>query len=98
MSNINSQGIISVLKSEIENYDSKVQVEETGRVISVGDGIANVYGLQRVMYGELVEFENGTTGIAQSLEQKTIGCVLLGSDHGIVEGYAYGQAGRRSRR
>ena len=96
MSNINSQGIISVLKSEIENYDSKVQVEETGRVISVGDGIANVYGLQRVMYGELVEFENGTTGIAQNLEQKVIGCVLLGSDHGIVEGSKVTRTGKQA--
>ena len=96
MSNINSQGIISVLKSEIENYDSKVQVEETGRVISVGDGIANVYGMQQVMYGELVEFENGTTGIAQNLEQKVIGCVLLGSDHGIVEGSKVTRTGRQA--
>ncbi len=96
MSNINSQGIISVLKSEIENYDSKVQVEETGRVISVGDGIANVYGMQQVMYGELVEFENGTTGIAQNLEQKVIGCVLLGSDHGIVEGSRVTRTGRQA--
>ncbi len=96
MSNINSQGIISVLKSEIENYDSKVQVEETGRVISVGDGIANVYGMQQVMYGELVEFENGTTGIAQNLEQKVIGCVLLGSDHGIVEGSTVTRTGRQA--
>ena len=96
LSNINSQGIISVLKSEIENYDSKVQVEETGRVISVGDGIANVYGMQQVMYGELVEFENGTTGIAQNLEQKVIGCVLLGSDHGIVEGSKVTRTGRQA--
>ena len=71
LSNVNSQGIISVLKSEIENYDNKAQVEEIGRIISVGDGIANVYGLEHVMYGELVEFENGTTGIAQNLETKS---------------------------
>ena len=96
MSNINSKGIISVLKDEIENYDSKVQVEETGRVISVGDGIANVYGLQSVMYGELVEFENGTAGIAQNLEEKVIGCVLLGSDHGIVEGTAVKRTGKQA--
>ncbi len=96
MSNINSQGIISVLKSEIENYDNKAQVEEVGRVISAGDGIANVYGLQHVMYGELVEFENGTTGIAQNLEQKSIGCVLLGSDHGLVEGSTVTRTGREA--
>ncbi len=96
MSNFKSQEIISVLKNEIENYDSKVQVEETGNVISVGDGIANVYGLQNVMYGELVEFENGTTGIAQNLEPKVIGCVLLGSDHGIVEGSKVTRTGRQA--
>ena len=96
MSNVNSQGIISVLKSEIENYDNKAQVEEIGRIISVGDGIANVYGLEHVMYGELVEFENGTTGIAQNLETKSIGCVLLGSDHGLVEGSKVTRTGKQA--
>ena len=86
MSNNNSQRIISVLKNEIENYDNNAKVEETGRVISIGDGIAQVYGLQHVKYGELVEFENGTVGMAQNLEPKSIGCVLLGTDHGLVEG------------
>ena len=96
MSNSNSQGIISVLKSEIENYDSKAQVEEVGRVITLGDGIAKVYGLQHVMYGELVEFENGTTGIAQNLEEKTIGCVLLGSEEGLVEGSTVKRTGKQA--
>ncbi len=96
MSKNNSQGIISVLKSEIENYDSKAQVEEVGRVITLGDGIANVYGLQHVMYGELVEFENGTTGIAQNLEEKTIGCVLLGSEEGLVEGSTVKRTGKQA--
>jgi len=86
LSNNNSQRIISVLKNEIENYDNNAKVEETGRVISIGDGIAQVYGLQHVKYGELVEFENGTVGMAQNLEPKSIGCVLLGTDHGLVEG------------
>ena len=96
MSKNNSQGIISVLKSEIENYDSKAQVEEVGRVITLGDGIANVYGLQHVMYGELVEFENGTTCIAQNLEEKTIGCVLLGSEEGLVEGSTVKRTGKQA--
>lgn len=86
MSNNNSQRIISVLKNEIENYDNNAKAEETGRIISIGDGIAQIYGLQHVKYGELVEFENGTMGMAQNLEPKSIGCVLLGSDHGLVEG------------
>ncbi len=84
--NLNSQRIISVLKNEIDHYDNRAQVEETGRIVTVGDGIANVYGMKNVMYGELVEFENGTMGIAQNLEPNSIGCVLLGSDRGLVEG------------
>ena len=86
MSNISQNDIISVLKNEIEDYDVKMSVKETGTVISIGDGIANVYGLDNVMYGELVEFETGVRGIVQNLEMKTIGCVLLGSDYGITEG------------
>ncbi|MDD3393627.1 MAG: F0F1 ATP synthase subunit alpha, partial [Anaerotignum sp.] len=57
-----------------------------GSIISIGDGIANVYGLDHAMYGELVEFETGVLGIVQNLEMKTIGCVLLGSDYGLTEG------------
>lgn len=86
MSNINQNEIISVLKSEIEDYEIKTSVKETGTIISIGDGIANVYGLDNAMYGELVEFETGVRGIVQNLEMKTIGCVLLGSDYGLTEG------------
>lgn len=86
MSNINQKDIISVLKSEIEDYEVKTTVKETGTVISIGDGIATVYGLDNAMYGELVEFETGVRGIVQNLEMKTIGCVLLGSDYGLTEG------------
>lgn len=86
MSNINQNDIISVLKSEIQDYEIKTTVKETGTVISIGDGIANVYGLDNAMYGELVEFETGVRGIVQNLEAKTIGCVLLGSDYGLAEG------------
>lgn len=86
MSNINQNEIISVLKSEIEDYEIKTSVKETGTIISIGDGIANVYGLDNAMYGELVEFETGIRGIVQNLEMKSIGCVLLGSDYGLTEG------------
>ena len=88
--------IVSVVKKEIESYDSKTQVEEVGRVMSIGDGIANVYGLQGTMYGELLEFENGTTGIAQNLEHSSIGCVLLGSDRGLVEGSSVKRTGKQA--
>ena len=71
MSNVDSQKIISVLKSEIENYDNEAKTEEVGRILSVGDGIATIYGLQHAKYGELLEFENGTEGMVLNLEQKT---------------------------
>lgn len=86
MSNINQKDIISVLKSEIEDYEIKTIVKETGTIIGIGDGIANIYGLDNAMYGELVEFETGVRGIVQNLQAKTIGCVLLGSDYGLTEG------------
>ncbi len=86
MGKLNQSDIISVLKSEIEDYDIKMSVKETGTVIGLSDGIAAVYGLNKAMYGELVEFETGVRGIVQNLETKTIGCVLLGSDYGLTEG------------
>ncbi len=83
---MNASEIISVLKSEIEDFDRKSAMQETGTVVTIGDGIASVYGIENAMYGELVEFETGVRGIVQNLETKTIGVVLLGSDHGITEG------------
>lgn len=83
---MNASDIISVLKSEIADFDRKSALMETGTVVRAGDGIATVFGLQKVMYGELVEFENGTRGIVQNIESKTVGVVMLGSDRGITEG------------
>jgi len=96
LSNIKQNDIISVLKSEIENYDIKTTVNETGAVISIGDGIANIYGLDNAMYGELVEFETGVRGIVQNLSMKTIGCVLLGSDYGLTEGSKVVRTGKKA--
>lgn len=96
MSNISQNDIISVLKSEIEDYDVKMSVKETGTVTSIGDGITTVYGLDNAMYGELVEFETGVRGIVQNLEMKTIGCVLLGSDYGITEGSKVARTNKRA--
>ena len=86
LASFNQDEIISVLKSEIENFDLKTVVKETGRVTNISDGIVTVYGLDEAMYGELVEFETGVRGIVQNLEMKSISCVLLGSDYGITEG------------
>jgi len=83
---IKQNEIISVLKNEIENYDIKTTINETGAIIQIGDGIATIYGLENAMYGELVEFETGVNGIVQNLEMNTIGVVLLGSDYGLKEG------------
>ena len=96
MSTMNASEIISVLKSEIEDFDRKTGVQETGTVVRVGDGIATVFGMQRAMYGELVEFETGVRGIVQNLETKTIGVVLLGSDYGITEGTSVVRTGKRA--
>lgn len=82
---LHANEIISVLKTEIEDFDRKASVQQAGTVLKVGDGIATVRGLQDVMYNELVEFENGVRGIVQNLEKDSIGVVLLGSDYGITE-------------
>ena len=96
MSNINPEEIISVLKSEIEDYDVKTEIQETGTVVSVGDGIANVDGINHAMYGEIVEFENGVRGLVQNIEMKTIGVVLLGSDRELTEGSKVVRTGKKA--
>ena len=96
MSNVDSQKIISVLKSEIENYDNEAKTEEVGRILSVGDVIATIYGFQHAKYGELLEFENGTEGMVLNLEQKTVGCVLFGTQNGLVEGSTVKCTGREA--
>ena len=96
MSTIDPSEIISVLKSEIEDYDIKTQVSETGTVIAAGDGIATVYGINHAMYGEIVEFETGVRGIVQNLEMKTVGVVLLGSDKGLTEGSKVVRTGKKA--
>ena len=87
MSTISSQDIISIIKSEIEDYDSRVAEEqEVGTVIWVGDGIAIVYGIDHAMYGEIVIFENGSKGMVQDIRKNEIGCILFGKDTEISEG------------
>jgi F-type H+-transporting ATPase subunit alpha len=78
--------ISSVIKEEIRQFSGLIDIAEAGSVIQVGDGIARVYGLSKCMSGELLEFENGTYGIALNLEEDNIGAVLLGPDDGIKEG------------
>ena len=78
--------ISSIIKERIENFELNVDIEETGKVISVADGVANVYGLKNVMAGEMVEFENGERGMALNLEESSVGIVVLGSCNEIKEG------------
>jgi F-type H+/Na+-transporting ATPase subunit alpha len=86
MAQIQADEIARLLRDEIEHYDKAVNVSETGSVISVGDGIARVYGLENVMSGEMVEFPHGVTGIALNLEEDQVGAVLLGEYQEIKEG------------
>ena len=96
MSAINPDEIISILKEEIENYDEISQNQEVGTVISVGDGIAVVYGIDHAMYGEVVVFENGLKGMVQDIRSNSMGCILFGSDSGIREGTRVTRTGRQA--
>ena len=78
--------ITKIIRSQITNYENKIEVSETGVVILVGDGIAKASGLDKCMAGELVEFPDGSYGMAQNLEEETVSIVILGSDQGIKEG------------
>ena len=86
MSAISAENIISIIQSEIENFEWEEKDRETGKVIWVGDGIATIYGIEHAMYGEIVVFENGTKGMVQDIRQNEIGCILFGRDTGIKEG------------
>ena len=86
MSAINSEEVISILKTEIENFDLEFKEHEVGTVIWVGDGIATIYGIEHAMYGEIVIFENGVKGMVQDIQRDQIGCIILGRDNGIKEG------------
>ena len=91
-----SSDIISVLKTEVRDFDVRSGATETGFITKLGDGIASVFGMHGVMYGELVEFENGVRGIVQNLEEKSVGVVLLGDDHGLTEGSSVIRTGKRA--
>ncbi|HEV2201139.1 MAG TPA: F0F1 ATP synthase subunit alpha [Bryobacteraceae bacterium] len=94
MAQIQADEISRLLREEIENYEKAVNVAETGAVISVGDGIARIYGLENVMAGELIEFTGGVSGIALNLEEDQVGAVLLGEYSGIKEGDEVRRTGR----
>ncbi|MFC7053203.1 F0F1 ATP synthase subunit alpha [Hansschlegelia quercus] len=83
---IRAAEITSILKDQIQNFGQEAEVSEVGQVLSIGDGIARVYGLDNVQYGEMVEFPGGVRGMALNLESDNVGVVVFGADRGIAEG------------
>ena len=83
---INPSEITKILKEQIKNLGDKTEVSEIGKVLSVGDGIARVYGLDNVQSGEMVEFKDGSKGMALNLESDNVGIVIFGDDKSIKEG------------
>ena len=86
--------ITKIIREQIKNYENRMEASETGIVILVGDGIAKVSGLDKCMAGELVEFPNGSYGMAQNLEEDTVSVVILGTDNGIKEGDTVKRTGK----
>ena len=86
--------ITKIIRSQIKNYENKMEASETGVVILVGDGIAKASGLDNCMAGELLEFPNGSYGLAQNLEEDTVSIVILGTDNGIKEGDTVKRTGK----
>ncbi|MBQ8742630.1 MAG: F0F1 ATP synthase subunit alpha [Clostridia bacterium] len=92
--NVRPEEISNVIKEQIKNYRSKIEMKETGSVILVGDGIARVYGLRECMASELLEFEDGSYGMAQNLENETVSVALLSDNNSIREGSVVKRTGR----
>jgi len=90
---LNADEISSIIKERIENFDIDIDISEIGKVVGLADGITSVYGLNNVMAGEVVEFENGTKGLVQNLEEASVGVVILGSMEGIKEGMSVKRLG-----
>ena len=89
-----TQELSSIIKEQIRNYSSRLEMKETGTVVLVGDGIASVYGLRECMAGELLEFDDGSTGLAQNLETDTVSVAVLTVGDGIHEGTGVRRTGK----
>jgi F-type H+-transporting ATPase subunit alpha len=94
MINIRPDEISNIIRQQIETYDQEVQIDNVGTVLQIGDGIARVYGLEQVMAGELLEFEDKTVGIALNLENDNVGVVLMGTGIDILEGSSVKSTGK----
>src|ERR1700744_1101522 len=86
MATIQANEITELLRQQIENYEQRIQVDEVGTIVTLGDGIARVHGLDKVMAGELIEFPHGVAGLAMNLEEDQVGSVLMGDYTEIREG------------
>ena len=91
---VKADEISSILKEKIADFDLSTDMAEVGKVLSVGDGIARVFGLDKVQLNEMVEFENGIKGMALNLEEDSVSVVLFGSDEGIREGDVVKRSGK----
>jgi F-type H+-transporting ATPase subunit alpha len=91
---IQADEISSIIKERIENFELNVDINETGKIVSYGDGIAQVYGLNNIMAGEMVEFEDGTQGLVMNLEESSVGIVVLGRAKALREGMSVKRLGR----
>src|SRR4028118_1789334 len=94
MAAIRPDEISNIIRQQIEQYDQDVKVANVGTVLQVGDGIARIYGLDKVMSGELVEFEDGSVGIALNLEEDNVGAVLMSDGRNIQEGSSVKATGK----
>ncbi|HVZ83685.1 MAG TPA: hypothetical protein VG893_08415, partial [Terracidiphilus sp.] len=94
MAQIKADEITQLLREQIANYDSKVQVDEVGTITTLGDGIARIHGLDKVMAGELLSFPHGVAGLALSLEEDQVGAVILGDYTELKEGEEVKRTGR----
>src|SRR5580693_1789067 len=94
MAQIKADEITQLIREQIENYESKIAVDEVGTIITLGDGIARIYGLDKVMSGELLSFPHNVAGIAMNLEEDQVGTVLLGEYTAIEEGDEVKRTGR----
>src|SRR3990170_3180043 len=91
---IRAAEISQIIRQQVKDYEKKIEVSETGTVLSVGDGIARIYGLENAMAGELLEFPHGIYGMALNLEEDNVGAAILGEDFLIKEGDQVKRTGR----
>jgi F-type H+-transporting ATPase subunit alpha len=91
---IRADEISKILKQQIKNYEARVSVTETGTILSVGDGIARIYGLENALAGELIDFPGGVKGMVLNLEENSVGAAIFGSDTNIHEGDEVKRTGR----